>query len=60
MSDRELSLATLAAGFIAAASLLWMWGQHGAPQRFRRCPLWVKSGHRGVRQECPLYPQERT
>jgi hypothetical protein len=26
----------------------------------RSCPLWVKSGHRGVSNQCPLYPQERT
>ena len=27
---------------------------------FTACPLWVKSGHFGLRQGCPLYPQERT
>ena len=25
-----------------------------------RCPLWVKSGHRGTSNQCPLYPQKRT
>jgi hypothetical protein len=25
-----------------------------------RCPLWVKSGHRAVSGQCPLYPQKRT
>jgi len=26
----------------------------------RRCPLWVKSGHRGTSNQCPLYPRKRT
>src|SRR6516225_12302773 len=26
----------------------------------RRCPLWVKSRHRGTSGQCPLYPQKRT
>ena len=26
----------------------------------RRCPLWVKSGHRSTSAQCPLYPQKRT
>jgi|307.fasta_scaffold01940_6 hypothetical protein len=26
----------------------------------RRCPLWVKSGHRNRSAECPLYLQEQT
>src|SRR5262249_3414997 len=25
-----------------------------------QCPLWVKSGHRGISNQCPLYPQKRT
>src|SRR5262249_43322982 len=25
-----------------------------------RCPLWVKSGHFGMSDPCPLYPQKRT
>jgi hypothetical protein len=25
-----------------------------------RCPLWVKSRHRGTSNQCPLYPQKRT
>src|SRR5215470_2277739 len=25
-----------------------------------KCPLWVKSRHRGISNECPLYPQKRT
>src|SRR6516225_10566847 len=24
------------------------------------CPLWVKSRHHGVSNQCPLYPQKRT
>jgi len=28
--------------------------------RVGRCPLWVKSGHRGQFKECPLYPRKRT
>jgi len=31
-------------------------GQNGA----KRCPLWVKSGHRDILNECPLYPRKRT
>ena len=31
-------------------------GQNGA----WRCPLWVKSRHRGYLQGCPLYLQKRT
>jgi hypothetical protein len=26
----------------------------------RRCPLWVKSRHCGISNQCPLYPQKRT
>src|SRR5262249_45462638 len=26
----------------------------------RKCPLWVKSRHRGTSSECPLYPQKQT
>src|SRR6516162_8285602 len=26
----------------------------------RPCPLWVKSGHWGTSEQCPLYPQKRT
>ena len=26
----------------------------------RSCPLWVKSGHWGTSERCPLYPQKRT
>src|SRR5262249_13954170 len=25
-----------------------------------KCPLWVKSGHSAVSEQCPLYPQKRT
>src|SRR5215469_14410262 len=25
----------------------------------RSCPLWVKSRHRGISNQCPLYPQKR-
>ena len=25
-----------------------------------RCPLWVKSRHRGISNQCPLYPKKRT
>jgi hypothetical protein len=25
-----------------------------------QCPLWVKSRHRGISNQCPLYPQKRT
>jgi hypothetical protein len=25
-----------------------------------RCPLWVISGHRGMSDQCPLYPRKRT
>jgi len=25
-----------------------------------RCPLWVKSGHSAMFEQCPLYPQKRT
>jgi hypothetical protein len=28
--------------------------------RGRSCPLWVKSRHRSVSVQCPLYPQKRT
>ena len=26
----------------------------------RQCPLWVKSRHRGISNQCPLYPQKQT
>jgi hypothetical protein len=26
----------------------------------RRCPLWVKSRHCGISNQCPLYPLKRT
>src|SRR6516162_5261873 len=26
----------------------------------RRCPLWVKSRHQGISNQCPLYPRKRT
>src|SRR5262249_9076875 len=26
----------------------------------RSCPLWVKSRHRDISNQCPLYPQKRT
>src|SRR5262245_13036030 len=25
-----------------------------------QCPLWVKSGHWGTSEQCPLYPQKQT
>ena len=25
-----------------------------------QCPLWVKSRHRDISNQCPLYPQKRT
>src|SRR5262249_12925302 len=33
-------------------------GNHNAARR--GCPLWVKSGHRRLLKQCPLYPQKRT
>ena len=35
-------------------------GEMGVRGSVRRCPLWVKSGHRNGLAECPLYPQKRT
>src|SRR5262249_29888928 len=32
----------------------------GHSPTFGPCPLWVKSGHQGQLNECPLYPQKRT
>src|SRR5262249_49773992 len=37
---------------LAAHIACWSFG--------RRCPLWVKSGHRSTSNQCPLYPQEQT
>jgi hypothetical protein len=41
--------------------------RNGVPGQFARqqslthsCPLWVKSGHKGRFNQCPLYPQKRT
>jgi len=31
-----------------------------AARHASRCPLWVKSGHRGVSTRCPLYPRKQT
>jgi len=30
------------------------------PPPLGRCPLWVKSKHRGTSNQCLLYPQKRT
>jgi len=32
----------------------------GTAKRGCSCPLWVKSGHRGTCNRCPLYPQKQT
>jgi hypothetical protein len=31
-----------------------------AAKAARSCPLWVRSGHHGSPDECPLYPPKRT
>ena len=40
------------------------WIENCAVRRTRAgpqpCPLWVKSRHRGISNQCPLYPQKRT
>ena len=35
-------------------------GLRGGTDLELRCPLWVKSGHQGTFNPCPLYPQKRT
>src|SRR6516162_2574045 len=44
-----------------------VWYRSGSHQQIgsgqikgRECPLWVISGHRGISNQCPLYPQKRT
>ena len=34
--------------------------KQGEPEGTNKCPLWVKSRHRGTSDQCPLYPQKRT
>src|SRR5262249_51295853 len=51
-SDRTLDAANAEdwdSGLVCTAAILG-----------RRCPLWVKSGHWGTSEQCPLYPQKQT
>ena len=40
---------------IAVSYRVYGWGLGGV-YRARKCPLWVKSRHRGISNQCPLYP----
>src|SRR6516162_7098454 len=44
---------------IAVSYRVYGWGLGGV-YRARKCPLWVKSRHRGTSNQCPLYPRKRT
>src|SRR5262249_28094633 len=55
-SRRLMNLAQARAGSLAHPTETLC----GTANLTARCPLWVKSGHRGYLNECPLYPRKRT